>query len=177
MQRQSHLGKVFEKSDQFLQRENDGGMPTMKGNIGPTSKFITDNKDFASQQKNLFSKMAEDFAIDKIIPDRELKNKSNEDIGYSNGSFNLSLHKDNQSNYNSSSDHHRSVPNKVNGVLDVPGMNNHDDSSGLVTSDSNFDMPGGDIPNKGEDVAVTKKNKDPKKDISKAFKKLLTKNN
>ena len=37
--------------------------------------------------------MAEDFAIDKVIPNRQNQaEKSNEDIGYSNTSFQLSLH-------------------------------------------------------------------------------------
>lgn len=50
MQRQSHLGNL-QKSDDFKNRaELDGGMPTMKGNIGPTSKFMNNgNNDFASQ--------------------------------------------------------------------------------------------------------------------------------
>lgn len=124
--------------------------------------------------------MAEDFAIDKIIPDRQLTNNSNEDIGYSNRSFNLSLHnEDIKSNYSSSSDHHKSVPNKLNGALDVPGVDNGEDSSGLITSDSNFDMAGGELTRDGDgDMVFTKKAKaNPQKDISKAFKKLLTKNN
>ena len=125
--------------------------------------------------------MAEDFAIDKIIPDRNLDNKSNEDIGYSNASFNLSLHKEDlKSHMSSNSDHNRSVPNKINGELDIPGGNNPNDSSGLITSDSNFDMPGNgnEATRDGEDTAgYAKKPKNKKKDISKAFKKLLIKNN
>lgn len=108
--------------------------------------------------------MAEDFAIDKIIPLQETV-KSNEDIGYSNNSFNLSLHnEDIKSNY-SNSEHHRSVPNKNHGDLDVPGLGNgnENESSELVTSDSNFDMPGSDIPKNGEDISIpTKKSKNAK---------------
>lgn len=49
-------------------------------------------------------KMAEDFAIEKIIPNPH-QTKSNEDIGYSNGSFNLSLNDDDiQSKLQNSSD-------------------------------------------------------------------------
>ena len=40
MQRQSHLGKMLTKSEQFSIKEKEGGMPTMKGNIGPTSKHL-----------------------------------------------------------------------------------------------------------------------------------------
>lgn len=39
LQRQSHLGKTLKKTEGFMQREQEGGMPSMKGNIGPTSKF------------------------------------------------------------------------------------------------------------------------------------------
>lgn len=171
------------KTDKFAKREAEGGQPTMKGNIGPTSKFLMGaNKDLSVQQKSLFQKMAEDFAIEKIIPDIQKTNKSNEDIGYSNGSFNLSLHNDDiKSNLDNSSDFNRSLPNKGLLELDVPGLNNHNDSSDLITSDSGFDLPG---VTQGQQTAgefatpnQKKDKKDPKRDISKAFHKLLTKNN
>lgn len=71
MQQQSHLGKEMKKTEEFIRREKEGGMPSMKGNIGPTSKFNMANmkKNYQMQQKELFSKMAEEFAIDKVIPD------------------------------------------------------------------------------------------------------------
>lgn len=73
------------------------------------------------------------------------------------------------------------MQNKVNADFEVPGLHNRSESSDLITSDSGFDMPGATTlghPTAGEFATpVKQKAKDPKKDISKAFKKLLTKNN
>lgn len=65
--------------------------------------------------------MADEYAIDKIIPNRDENYNSNEDIGYSN-SFNLSMHDQNFDSIESCrSDVHRSVPNRE---LEIPGLEN-----------------------------------------------------
>lgn len=146
LQRQSHLGKTLEKSEIFAKREAAGGMPLMKGNIGPTSKhIIVNDTNYSSQNRQLFNKMAEEFDIDKVIPNaRKTGNASFEDIGYSDGSFRLSINNDEIKSHNSSG-FHKSMPDRmVKGLIDIPGyQHNLNDSESLITSDSQFEIAAG----------------------------------
>ena len=72
------------------------GAPTLMGNIGPTKNKYLDpvsQMDLDHKQRRLFSKMAEEFDIDNVIP----KAKQKQDIAdgpeaeHSLGSFDLSL--------------------------------------------------------------------------------------
>jgi hypothetical protein len=111
MQMQSNIGKTLSKTEAFAKREKEGGFPSMKGNIGPTSKlnFEKDNS-YHAQQKQLFSKMADEFAIDKIIPDhKNQKNLTKEGNNRNSaGSFNLSIDNEEIKSYNNSSEHNKS---------------------------------------------------------------------
>lgn len=40
MQMQNNIGKTLSKTDAFAKREKEGGFPSMKGNIGPSSKLV-----------------------------------------------------------------------------------------------------------------------------------------
>ena len=92
MHRQTHLGKPLEKSKNFGEKLESGKLPAMKGNIGPTQSKNVEATGYTNMQKKLFSKMAEEFDIDKVIPKSLQKVKaSHEDIAYSEGSFNLSI--------------------------------------------------------------------------------------
>lgn len=53
-----------------------GGAPTLMGNIGPTkNKYLNPvaQMDLDHKQKKLFSKMAEEFDIDNVIPKAQQK--------------------------------------------------------------------------------------------------------
>jgi hypothetical protein len=175
-QKYTQHGKPLIKSELFHLREKEGGMPTMKGNIGPSSKFIIDqNNDYSQQQKQLFSRMADEFAIDKVIPNRDhVSMGENEEINYSNRSWKLSLHKDDVTSSLNGSIHNRSVVDKHTPNLDIPGLNHGgDESSGLVTSDSAFELAGQET----DPFGNRKRKKDIKREVSKTFKKLLKENN
>lgn len=69
MQKQTHLGMVLAKSDKFTKKENEENFPPMRGNIGPTAKYIKLEKETTPMEKKLFSRMDEEFDIERIIPD------------------------------------------------------------------------------------------------------------
>lgn len=68
MHRQTHQGKPLEKSKIFGEKLDSGKLPAMKGNIGPTQNKNMEATGYTNMQKKLFSKMAEEFDIDKVIP-------------------------------------------------------------------------------------------------------------
>ena len=118
----------------------------MKGNIGPTKKLAIDStSSYANQQKKLFSKMAEEFDIDKVIPRAQQNIKTQqEDIAYSDGSFNLSINNDDiesQFAHSENAGHaNTAFVNKMSRIADIPGLDNDEGSSGLITSDSQFEV-------------------------------------
>lgn len=118
----------------------------MKGNIGPTKKLAIDSTGtFANQQKKLFSKMADEFDIDKVIPRAQQTTKTKqENIAYSEGSFNLSINNDDiesQYAHSENAGHGNTVfANRMSKLADIPGLDNDAGSSGLITSDSQFEV-------------------------------------
>lgn len=52
----------------------------MKGNIGPSMKKNVHVDDATNNQKKIFSKMAEEFDIDNVIPKNEQKNSIPKDF-------------------------------------------------------------------------------------------------
>ena len=99
--------------------------------------------------------MAEEFAIDKVIPDRNnnLDNKS--DVNKSIKSFKLSINNDEiESHFNSSYEGNKSVPLRmINGMNDIPGyVNDINGSDGPVTEDSNFEIAAGEGHGEGKNI-------------------------
>ena len=96
--------------DQFnnlkaVRNNGTNGGPTMKGNIGPTIKKTVDD----DYQKNLFSKLGEEFDIDKVIPKNEQKKQCPKDFepNVSMQSFDLSIKNyEMESNYSSKNGNH-----------------------------------------------------------------------
>ena len=72
-----------------LQTGPSNGGPTMKGNIGPTRANVIDKNAVSKNQKDLFSRMAEEFDIDNVIPER--KEQASHQIESSMHSFDLSI--------------------------------------------------------------------------------------
>ena len=64
----------------------------MKGNIGPSKKLNLD-AGTTSQQKELFSMMADEFDIEKVIP-KDTHAKGDVVVQKSEGEFNLSINND-----------------------------------------------------------------------------------
>ena len=127
--------------------------------------------------------MAEEFAIDKVIPDRNSEpGKSVDANNVSIGSFKLSLNNDEiESHFNSSNGGgaKMAVPIRmIKGMSDIPGyVNDFNESSGLITSDSNFEIAAGEGHGEGKNIVpVNKKKVNIKKDVSKTFKKMLRQN-
>lgn len=119
----------------------------MKGNIGPSMKKNVNVDDATANQKKIFSKMAEEFDIDNVIPKNEQKNSVPKDFepNSSMQSFDLSIKNyEIESNYNSSEG-----GRKVGTVAGSKGFSQTPDlfaadeqgeGSGLITSDSDFDQ-------------------------------------
>lgn len=129
----------------------------------------------------MFSKMADEFAIDKVIPDRD-KHENNSQENQSMGSFRLSINNDGiESHFNSSNGGEPNIAfpmRMLKGLKDIPGyVNELNESDGLITSDSNFEIAAGEGHGEGKNiVALDKKKVDIKKDVSKTFKKMLRQN-
>jgi hypothetical protein len=143
MHRQTHLGKPLEKSKNFGEKLESGKLPAMKGNIGPTQNKNVEATGYTNMQKKLFSKMAEEFDIDKVIPKNLQKVKaSHEDIAYSEGSFNLSIKNEDIESLAHSQEHNTVFAKGNNrNIIDIPGVSQAlEEDSGLITSDSDFEM-------------------------------------
>jgi hypothetical protein len=95
------------------------------------------------------------------------------------GSFKLSIKNEEvESHFNSSNngEGHKHIPNRmIKGMSDIPGyVNDLNESSGLITSDSNFEMAAGEGHGEGKNIVpLTKKKVNLKKGVSKTFKKML----
>jgi hypothetical protein len=124
--------------------------------------------------------MAEEFDIDNVIPERD----ENQLPGSSLHSFDhLSLKNEElDSKYfeNSEKGNNTMVGGAQThgsaGFGNIPGLNEGDEDSGLITSDSDFEeaqkeLGYGDAPNRGD---IAKLAMNIKKDVSKTFKKMLT---
>jgi len=104
----ANLGQKNEEYNKLQSIPNSGGVnggPTMKGNIGPSMKKNVNVDDVTAIQKKIFSKMAEEFDIDNVIPKNEQKNSVPKDFepNSSMQSFDLSIKNyEIESNYNSS---------------------------------------------------------------------------
>lgn len=63
----------------------------------------------------------------------------------------------------------------IKGMSEIPGyVNELNESSGLITSDSNFEMAAGEGHGEGKNIVpVNKKKVNIRKDVSKTFKKML----
>lgn len=165
------------------------GAPTLMGNIGPNkNKYLNpvSQMDLDHKQKKLFSKMAEEFDIDKVIPKAHQKNEITNDMDdrQSINSFDLSINYDNDSKRPSSRGNLAHSTMDGNGFkLAVGHQNKQEDniSGGLITSDSDFEQAAqqaGIKNSQNPPLAVTKRNSDDiKKDVSKTFKRMLTQNN
>ena len=122
--------------------------------------------------------MADEFDIDKVIPKVDDKIVPKENVKYSEGSFNLSIcDEDMESNFAYSHDPTAFMGSK-NGFGDIPGMNLNGEDSGLITSDSNFELQGETLSADGNapDTKNPKQVLNVRKDISKTFKRMLTSN-
>lgn len=125
--------------------------------------------------------MADDFAIDKVIPDRE-HHENNSQVNQSIGSFRLSINNDGiESHFNSSNNGEANVAfpmRMLKGLKNIPGyVDDLDGSSGLITSDSNFEIAAGEGHGEGKNIVPLEKKKvNLKKDVSKTFKKMLRQN-
>ena len=193
MHRQTHLGKPLEKSKNFGEKLDSGKMPAMKGNIGPTQNKVPESLlGYTNMQKKLFSKMAEEFDIDKVIPKNQQKLKaSHDDIAYSDGSFKLSIKNEDIESLAHSQEHNTVFAAKGNNrnIIDIPGVSQAlEEDSGLITSDSDFEMNQDLNEKDSQDDKMTqnpdhtsprrtkpaRKVVDIKKDVTKTFKKMLT---
>ena len=169
----------------------DGG-PTMKGNIVSVKKQQQSSK---QHQMNFSKQLAEELDIDNIIPKGDQKDQAS--VGDhieidSMASFQLSL--DNLVNEDrSQSALQHDDPDVFNGsqtmngrfkglnTPNIPDVENMDgEDSGLITSDSDFDLAvqaaGADKIDFGVVAAVPRGGSSIKKDVTKAFKKMLTAN-
>ena len=68
----------------------------MKGNIGPTKKSQFLSSEMEHNKKKLFSRIAEEFDIDRIIPDNKNLPMQQPQNNASERSFNLSDQKDDE---------------------------------------------------------------------------------
>lgn len=127
--------------------------------------------------------MADEFAIDKIIPDhKNQKTFATKDgnVQQSQGSFNLSIDNEEIKSYNNTSEHNKSQPERMlKNLSDIPGYKKTvDESSELITSDSNFEIAAGEGHGEGKNIIPPAKKKvNLKKDVQKTFKKMLMQNN
>jgi hypothetical protein len=97
------------------------------------------------------------------------------------GSFRLSVNNDDiDSHFNSSMGGKKVLNHRmIKGMCDIPGyVNDLNESSGLITSDSNFEIAVGEGHGEGKNIVpLDKKKIDLKKGVSKTFKKMLMQNN
>jgi hypothetical protein len=170
------------------------GGPSLKGNIGPAKKGGF-NGGLDTRQKKLFSKMADEFDIDKVIPKGDQITRLNaeakhDDLNQSNGSFNLSVQiEDVDSIVQYSQDgSHAAITGGANTAgatgfgVDLGAQ--EEEGSGLITSDSDFDKAADAAGYTGYEAGeaqrntkvVNKKTFNIQKDISKTFKRMLTSN-
>ena len=164
-------------------KPNGNGGPTMKGNIGPTLGKTLIDGDISNHQKMIFEKMAEEFDIDKVIP-KSHQMAAAPDKDASERSFELSVDKfEMESNMNTSDRNKFGAANTAHekGFLQAPGLSHElDDESGLITSDSDFQLAeqaaGYSVGGQSVTDGFPKRSNDVKKDISKTFKKMLTSN-
>ena len=119
----------------------------MKGNIGPSMKKNVHVDDASATQKKIFSKMAEDFDIDNVIPKNEQKNSIPKDFEPNNSmqSFDLSIKNyELESNFDSGSEGRRKGGTVAGskGFSQTPDLLGLDgeDGAGLITSDSDFEQ-------------------------------------
>ena len=168
------------------------GAPTLMGNIGPTKNKYLDpvsQMDLDHKQRRLFSKMAEEFDIDNVIP--KAKQKQNIADGpeaeHSLGSFDLSLDYEVESRKASSRGNLARSTMDGNGFKLEVGHNNPviavgDASEGLISSDSDFEAAAAAAGHKNhqekkaQEALVQRNSEDLKRDVSKTFKKMLTAN-
>lgn len=96
----------------------------MKGNIGPTQKNAVESSNYDNNQRKIFSKIAEEFDIDKVIPKNLQKLKiSHEDIAYSEGSFNLSIKNEDIESLAHSQEHNTVFAKGLSkGIIEIPGV-------------------------------------------------------
>ena len=97
------------------------GAPTLMGNIGPTkNKYLNPvaQMDLDHKQKKLFSRMAEEFDIDNVIPEAQQKKEITKDAAdeHSVGSFDLSI------NYEAESRRASSRGNLAHSTMDGNGF-------------------------------------------------------
>jgi hypothetical protein len=164
------------------------GAPTLMGNIGPTkNKYLNPvaQMDLDHKQKKLFSRMAEEFDIDNVIPEAQQKKEITKDAAdeHSVGSFDLSINYEAESRRASSRGNLAHSTMDGNGFKLAVGHNNQveEASGGLITSDSDFDAAAAqaghlNLPQKGPQAVSKRNSEDLKKDVSKTFKKMLTQN-
>ena len=145
--------------------------------------------DLDHKQKRLFSKMAEEFDIDKVIPKEDQKKDMADGPAaeHSLGSFDLSIDYEAESRKASSRGNLARSTMDGNGFkLDV-GHNNPavaigDASEGLISSDSDFETAAAAAgyknhqAKKAQEAKVQRNSEDLKRDVSKTFKKMLTAN-
>jgi hypothetical protein len=142
--------------------------------------------DLDHKQKKLFSKMAEEFDIDNVIPKAQQRKEGTKDLpdGHSDGSFDLSMDYDAESRRASSRGNLAHSTMDGNGFKLAVGHNNQveEASGGLITSDSDFDAAAAKAghkaapPQKGQPTVAKRNSEELKKDVSKTFKRMLTQN-
>lgn len=164
------------------------GAPTLMGNIGPTkNKYLNPvaQMDLDHKQKKLFSKMAEEFDIDNVIPKAQQKKEITEGAGAepSLHSFDLSIDYEAESRRASSRGNLAHSTMDGNGFKLAVGHNNQidDASGGLITSDSDFEAAAAAAGHKnhhqkGQEALSKRNSEELKKDVSKTFKRMLTQN-
>lgn len=160
---------------------NGNGGPTMKGIIGRTAGHHV-NKD---KQANVWSKLAFDYDLDKIIPKEEQLKPPSHRKGVKKDESELSVGSKFQ-NYDINSDYSYRARNSAPGSARKDAEKANEEESGLITSDSDFEMAAQTAGYKHENFSQagpttnhatgSKNPANLKKDVTRIFKGLLTKN-